>query len=45
MQLILQSEQRVPLHDMLDRLVPVLEELKEVRKVRWPMDVDPVAMY
>jgi len=44
-QLLLQSEQRAPLHRLLRQLAPRLEALKEARKVRWSLDVDPMEMY
>ncbi|MCG8433208.1 MAG: primosomal protein N', partial [Gammaproteobacteria bacterium] len=44
MQLLLQSEQRAPLHEMLRQLIPVIEELKEARRIRWSLDVDPIEL-
>ena len=43
-QLLLQSEQRAPLHRALARLRPDLETWPEARRVRWSIDVDPVDM-
>ena len=44
-QLLLQAEQRIDLHRLLKVWAPQLESLKEGRKVRWSLDVDPVEMY
>ncbi len=44
-QLLLQSEQRQELHGLLDRLITEIELLKETKKVRWSLDVDPVDLY
>ncbi len=44
-QLLLLSPQRAPLHRLLDAWLPRLEGLKEGRKVRWSLDVDPVEMF
>lgn len=43
-QLMLQSSQRQPLHQLLNRLIPQLEASKQARKVRWSIDVDPQDM-
>jgi primosomal protein N' (replication factor Y) len=44
-QLLLQSHEREPLHTLLDRLVPEISKLRESKKVRWSIDVDPVDLY
>ncbi|HEY0634672.1 MAG TPA: primosomal protein N', partial [Gammaproteobacteria bacterium] len=44
-QLLLQSNSRTALHRLLDQWVVGLEGLKEGRKVRWSLDVDPVELY
>ena len=44
-QLLLQCSQRAPLHRLLRQLAPQLEGLKEARKVRWSLDVDPMEMF
>jgi primosomal protein N' (replication factor Y) len=42
LQLLLQSEQRQALHQLLSELRPSLESLPEARRVRWSVDVDPI---
>jgi len=44
-QLLLSSTRRPPLQSLLSRWVPALYDLKEARKVRWSIDVDPVDLY
>ncbi|PKD40236.1 primosomal protein N' [Methylomonas sp. Kb3] len=44
-QLLLQSPQRKELHQLLDNLLPAIYALKEAKKVRWSLDVDPVDLY
>jgi len=44
-QLLLQAASRAALHRLLDRWLPLLEESKEGRKVRWSLDVDPGEMF
>ena len=44
MQLLLQAKQRTPLHQLLNQLIPTIEAMKEGRKVRWSLDVDPIDM-
>lgn len=44
-QLLLQNTQRKNLQSFLDLLVPQLYLLKEAKKVRWSLDVDPVDLY
>lgn len=41
-QLLLQSSRRAPLHHLLERLLPSLEDLTDRRKVRLSLDVDPL---
>ncbi len=41
-QLLLQAAERADLHRLLAQLVPSLESLKQTRKVRWSLDVDPM---
>ncbi|HSN18693.1 MAG TPA: primosomal protein N' [Gammaproteobacteria bacterium] len=40
--LLLQAGQRAPLQKLLAVALPELDELKQARKVRWSVDVDPV---
>ena len=40
--LLLQASQRGPLQRMLAAVLPELGELKQARRVRWSVDVDPV---
>jgi primosomal protein N' (replication factor Y) len=44
-QLLLQAEQRGALHRLLSQWAAALEGLKEGRKVRWSLDVDPIELY
>ena len=44
-QLLLQNNQRIKLHSLLEQLVPQLYNLKEGKKVRWSVDIDPVDLY
>ncbi len=44
-QLLFQSNRRSELHALLDTLVPNIEKLKQAKKVRWSLDVDPVDLY
>jgi primosomal protein N' (replication factor Y) (superfamily II helicase) len=44
-QLLLQSPQRKELHQLLDSLLPAIYTLKDAKKVRWSLDVDPVDLY
>ncbi|NIR61009.1 MAG: primosomal protein N' [Gammaproteobacteria bacterium] len=43
-QLLLQADDRGPLHALLEAWVPRLGELAEARRVRWSIDVDPQDM-
>lgn len=42
--LLLQASQRVPLQKLLAATLPELDELREARRVRWSVDVDPVSL-
>ncbi|HEY1772059.1 MAG TPA: primosomal protein N' [Gammaproteobacteria bacterium] len=42
--LLLQASQRAPLQKLLAATLPELSELKQARKVRWSIDVDPVSL-
>src|SRR5579863_2475165 len=42
--LLLQAAQRAPLQKLLAAVLPELDELKEARRVRWSIDVDPVSL-
>ncbi|MGE5625318.1 MAG: primosomal protein N' [Bacillota bacterium] len=42
--LLLQASQRAPLQKLLATALPELDELKEARRVRWSVDVDPVSL-
>lgn len=44
-QLLLQSSQRKPLHELLEHLIRHIEKLPEAKKVRWSVDVDPLDLY
>lgn len=44
-QLLLQSNERKPLHQMLSYTTTLLENSKLGKKVRWSVDVDPVEMF
>ncbi len=44
-QLLLQASNRAALHNLLNRWAAALEGIKEGRKVRWSLDVDPVELY
>ncbi|NOX42814.1 MAG: primosomal protein N' [Gammaproteobacteria bacterium] len=44
-QLLLQSSTRASLHQLLQHWTPRLETLKQARKVRWSLDVDPMEMF
>jgi len=43
-QLLLQSDDRAPLHGLLMPWLEELETLKSARRVRWSLDVDPQEM-
>jgi len=40
-QLLLQCQQRGPLHRLLDRLLPALRSTSTDRRLRWSVDIDP----
>ena len=44
-QLLLQHTQRKQLHLLLNWLMPEIEKLKQARKIRWSLDVDPIDLY
>ncbi len=44
-QLLLQNSNRTQLQSFLGQLVPQLYTLKQAKKVRWSLDVDPVDLY
>jgi primosomal protein N' (replication factor Y) len=44
-QLLIRTRERALLHRFLDGWAPGLETLKEARRVRWSLDVDPMEMY
>lgn len=44
-QLLMQDSQRKQLHLLLNWLIPEIERLKQARKVRWSLDVDPIDLY
>ncbi len=44
-QLLLQHKQRKYLHILLKELLPKISKLKQARKVRWSLDVDPIDLY
>lgn len=45
LQLLLQHRQRKQLHQLLNWLMPKILKLKQARKVRWSLDVDPIDLY
>jgi primosomal protein N' (replication factor Y) (superfamily II helicase) len=44
-QIMLQASERKPLHRVLQHWLPQLQALKQVRAVRWSLDVDPYDTY
>jgi len=44
-QLLFQSGKRQALHRLLDELMPKIEHIKQGKKLRWSLDVDPVDLY
>ena len=44
-QLLFQNSKRPELHALLDVLMPKIEKIKQAKKVRWSLDVDPVDLY
>lgn len=45
MQLIIKSSHRRSLHHFLDQWISTLDTIKDVRRVRWSVDVDPYDLY
>ncbi len=41
-QLLLSSQHRKPIHQLLDRTIEQISALKLARKVRWSIDIDPI---
>ena len=44
-QLLFQNTRRQELHVLLDVLIPEIAKLKQAKKVRWSLDVDPVDLF
>jgi primosomal protein N' (replication factor Y) len=44
-QLLFQDAKRPALHALLDVLMPEIEKMKQVKNVRWSLDVDPMDLY
>ena len=44
-QLLLQNNCRKSIQSLLDQLTPILYTLKEGKKIRWSLDIDPVDLY
>ncbi|MEQ1635124.1 MAG: primosomal protein N' [Methylococcales bacterium] len=44
-QLLLQAERRVDLRALLDQVMPQIPRLRETKKIRWSLDIDPVDLY
>jgi primosomal protein N' (replication factor Y) len=44
-QLLISCAQRAPLHALLREAMPALHALRDARKVRWSLDVDPADLY
>lgn len=44
-QLLFRATARPRLHGLLDDLLPVIESMKEARRVRWSLDVDPGELF
>ena len=44
-QVLFQNTRRQELHVLLDVLIPEIGKLKQAKKVRWSLDVDPVDLY
>jgi primosomal protein N' (replication factor Y) len=44
-QLLFRATARPRLHGLLDDLLPAIESMKEARRVRWSLDVDPVELF
>lgn len=44
-QMIIEAHRRGPLHRLLKKWISQLESLRESRRVRWSLDIDPIDMY
>jgi len=44
-QLLLQAGARAPLQNILNKLIPKIEQLKLSKKTKWSIDVDPLEMF
>ena len=44
-QLLLQHKKRKQLHLLLNWLMPEIQKLRQARKIRWSLDVDPIDLY
>ncbi|WP_080521927.1 primosomal protein N' [Methyloprofundus sedimenti] len=44
-QLLLQHKKRKQLHLLLNWLMPEILKLKQARKIRWSLDIDPIDLY
>ncbi len=44
-QLLLQSNQRKSLHNLVNQLTTIIQASKQAKKVRWSIDIDPVDLY
>ena len=44
-QLLLQSERRSTLHELVDQMIAQIQDQRPNCKVRWSVDVDPVDLY
>lgn len=44
-QLLLECDTRAPLHALLSAWLPAIHALKQARRVRWSLDVDPQDLY
>ena len=43
-QLLFQSAQRAPLHELLGKTLLAVRSSPDARKVRWSVDVDPIEL-
>jgi primosomal protein N' (replication factor Y) len=44
-QLLIESQERPPLHQFLDGWLPRVEAQKSGQRVRWALDVDPLELF
>jgi primosomal protein N' (replication factor Y) len=44
-QLLLQSTERKPLHDLVEALIQHIPHIPEAKKIRWSIDIDPADLY